>query len=345
MGTKNKKKYKLLSLLMAFALLVTTCLPMSAMAAGTEGADCVKVSSTAPTEEETVAGAKYELDLSKVFTDSDSHSLTYTLENTDLGGYTQIKDHTLYFTENKPGKYNVKLKATCTSGKSATHTLAMTVKAAAEGSKDQYSYEETAAEKVTVWVTMSNDGVPLMGNDEDSTKLSHLKVTVPYFDLSAYGLGQFARKGTAKDPNMGHKGDYINNTVIERPTYLHLLIWLTERYYLGLSESECGKGQDSSHVIDNTNTTSVKTIFGKEAYSSNGLSAFGLKDGTASATSMLINNLWGHDMNFMYLRNHVYPLMDAGWGATADYILLSDNDVLDIALFSDCNLLSERCVQ
>ena len=335
MGTKNKKKYKLLSLLMAFALLVTTCLPMSAMAAGTEGADCVTVSSTAPTEAETVAGAKYELDLSKVFTDSDSHSLTYTLENTDLGGYTQIKDHTLYFTENKPGKYNVKLKATCTSGKSATHTLAMTVKAAAEGSKDQYSYEETAAEKVTVWVTMSNDGVPLMGNDEDSTKLSHLKVTVPYFDLSAYGLGQFARKGTAKDPNMGHKGDYINNTVIERPTYLHLLIWLTERYYLGLSESECGKGQDSSHVIDNTNTTSVKTIFGKEAYSSNGLSAFGLKDGTASATSMLINNLWGHDMNFMYLRNHVYPLMDAGWGATADYILLSDNDVLDIALFSD----------
>ena len=335
MGTKNKKKYKLLSLLMAFALLVTTCLPMSAMAAGTEGADCVKVSSTAPTEEETVAGAKYELDLSKVFTDSDSHSLTYTLENTDLGGYTQIKDHTLYFTENRPGKYNVKLKATCADGKSATHTLVMTVKAAAEGSKAQYSYEETAAEKVTVWVTMSNDGVPLKGNDEDSTKLSHLKVTVPYFDLSAYGLGQFARKGTAKDPNMGHKGDYINNTVIERPTYLHLLIWLTERYYLGLPEEQCGHGQDSSHVIDNTNTTSVKTIFGKEAYSSNGLSAFGLKDGTASATSMLINNLWGHDMNFMYLRNHVYPLMDAGWGATADYILLSDNDVLDIALFSD----------
>ena len=57
-----RDRYKLLSLLMAFALLVTTCLPMSAMAAGTEGADCVTVSSTAPTEAETVAGAKYELD-------------------------------------------------------------------------------------------------------------------------------------------------------------------------------------------------------------------------------------------------------------------------------------------
>lgn len=342
MGTKSKKKYKLLSLLMAFALLVTTCLPMSAMAAGTEGADCVKVSSTAPTEEETVAGAKYELDLSKVFTDSDSHSLSYTLESIKLGDadskytqYTQIKGNNLYFTANRAGTYTVNLKATCSDKKSVSYALTMNVTAADEGTKAQYSYDETNADKVTVWVTMSSDGVPLMGNDEDSTKLSHLKVTVPYFDLSAYGLGQFARKGTAEDPNMGHKGDYINNTVIERPTYLHLLIWLTERYYLGLPEEQCGHGQDSSHVIDNTNTTSVKTIFGKEAYSSNGLSAFGLKDGTASATSMLINNLWGHDMNFMYLRNHVYPLMDAGWGATADYILLSDNDVLDIALFSD----------
>ena len=340
MGTKNKKKYKLLSLLMAFALLVTTCLPMSAMAAGTEGADCVKVSSTAPTEEETVAGAKYELDLSKVFTDSDSHSLSYTLESIKLGDadseytqYTQIKGNNLYFTANKAGTYTVNLKATCSDKKSVSYALTMNVTAAAEGTKDQYSYDETKADKVTVWVTMSSDGVPLMGSDDERTKLSHLKVTVPYFDLSNYGLQKFARKGTAVDPKMGHKGEYINNTVIERPTYLHLLIWLTERYYMGLPEDKCGKG--TSGVFKNKETRSVKTIFGEDAYSSNGLGAFELKDGTATATSMLINNLWGHDMNFMYLRNHVYPLMDAGWGATADYILLSDNDVLDIALFTD----------
>ena len=340
MGTKNKKKYKLLSLLMAFALLVTTCLPMSAMAAGTEGADCVTVSSTAPTEAKTVAGAKYELDLSKVFTDSDSHSLSYTLESIKLGDtdseytqYTQIKGNNLYFTANKAGTYTVNLKATCSDKKSVSYALTMNVTAAAEGTKDQYSYDETKADKVTVWVTMSSDGVPLMGNDGDNTKLSHLKVTVPYFDLSNYGLEKFARKGTAVDPKMGHKGKYINDTVIERPTYLHLLIWLTERYYLGLPAGDCGHG--TSGVFGYKETRSVKTIFGEDAYSSNGLGAFELKDGTATATSMLINNLWGHDMNFMYLRNHVYPLMDAGWGATADYILLSDNDVLDIALFSD----------
>lgn len=87
------------------------------MAAGTEGADCVTVSSTAPTEAKTVAGAKYELDLSKVFTDSDSHSLSYTLESIKLGDtdseytqYTQIKGNNLYFTANKAGTYTVNLK-------------------------------------------------------------------------------------------------------------------------------------------------------------------------------------------------------------------------------------------
>ena len=332
MGTKSKKKYKLLSLLLAFALVLTTCLPMSSMAAA-ESTDCVTVSSTAKTTGETVAGAKYEVELSKIFTDSDNHSLTYTLESTDLGGYTQIKDGILYFTENKAGDYEVKVKATCSSGKSALYTLKMTVKAAEEGTKDQYNYNETDADKVTVWVTMSNDGVPLMGNDDGNTKLSHVKVTVPYFDLGKYRLDRFKRCHTAVDPNMGHKGAYIDTVAVERPTYFHLLIWLTERYYLGLPEERCGKG--TSGVFENTDTTTVNTIFGEKAYTSNGLGAFELKDGTATATSMLINNLWGHDMNFMYLRNHVYPLMDAGWGATADYILLSDDDVLDIALFTD----------
>ena len=332
MGTKSKKKYKLLSLLLAFALVLTTCLPMSSMAAA-ESTDCVTVSSTAKTTGETVAGAKYEVELSKIFTDSDNHSLTYMLESTDLGGYTQIKDGILYFTENKAGDYEVKVKATCSSGKSALYTLKMTVKAAEEGTKDQYNYNETDADKVTVWVTMSNDGVPLMGNDDGNTKLSHVKVTVPYFDLGKYRLDRFKRCHTAVDPNMGHKGAYIDTVAVERPTYFHLLIWLTERYYLGLPEERCGKG--TSGVFENTDTTTVNTIFGEKAYTSNGLGAFELKDGTATATSMLINNLWGHDMNFMYLRNHVYPLMDAGWGATADYILLSDDDVLDIALFTD----------
>lgn len=56
---------------------------------------------------------------------------------------------------------------------------------------------------------------------------------------------------------------------------------------------------------------------------------------SGSATSMYMQNFWGHDENLMYYRNHVYPLMSAGWGSTADYILLSDNDTIDLAMFSN----------
>ena len=37
----------------------------------------------------------------------------------------------------------------------------------------------------------------------------------------------------------------------------------------------------------------------------------------------------------MYYRNHVYPLMGPGWGSTADYILLSDGDTIDVAMFTN----------
>ena len=56
---------------------------------------------------------------------------------------------------------------------------------------------------------------------------------------------------------------------------------------------------------------------------------------TGSATSMYMQQFWGHDENLMYYRNHVYPLMSAGWGATADYVLLSDGDTIDVAMFSN----------
>jgi hypothetical protein len=50
---------------------------------------------------------------------------------------------------------------------------------------------------------------------------------------------------------------------------------------------------------------------------------------------MYLTNFWGHDENLMYFRNHVFPVVSDGWGATADYILLSDNDFIDIAMFSN----------
>lgn len=184
-------------------------------------------------------------------------------------------------------------------------------------------YDETPADSVTVNVTISNDGIPLMG--KDGTILANLDVTVPYFDLDDYGLGKYYRYGT----EFGW-GSYNNDTVIERPTALHAYIYIIERYYMGLPASQCGKG--TSGILDYKKATDVLYMDGGLAYNSNRTPAL---NPTGSATSLYMKQFWGHDENLMYFRNHEYPLMGKGWGSTCDYILLSDGDRLDVGLFTN----------
>ena len=56
---------------------------------------------------------------------------------------------------------------------------------------------------------------------------------------------------------------------------------------------------------------------------------------TGSATHLYFKTFWGHDENFNYYVNHEYPLQKAGTGATCDYILLEENDEIDVGLFTD----------
>ncbi len=42
----------------------------------------------------------------------------------------------------------------------------------------------------------------------------------------------------------------------------------------------------------------------------------------------------------MYYRNHCYPYMSPGWGSTSDYILLSDGDTWDVAMFTNWSFYS-----
>ena len=184
-------------------------------------------------------------------------------------------------------------------------------------------YDETNADSVTVNVTISNDGIPLMG--KDGTILANLDVTVPYFDLDDYGLGKYYRYGT----EFGW-GSYNNDTVIERPTALHAYIYIIERYYMGLPASQCGKG--TSGILDYKKATDVLYMDGGLAYNSNRTPAL---NPTGSATSLYMKQFWGHDENLMYFRNHEYPLMGKGWDSTCDYILLSDGDRLDVGLFTN----------
>ncbi len=213
----------------------------------------------------------------------------------------------------------------------------MNISAAGDELSSSYGYDETPAKSVTVTVTISNDGIPIMG--EGNVPLANLEVTVPYFDLEKYELQDFYRYSTEDG-----QGDYTGVDVVERPTLLHLYIYLLERYYMGLDEEDCGKGdsgvvgliedKDVYYFDEDLAYTSYNNDYGYNIHNS----ALYI---TGSATSLYMSNFWGHDENLMYYRNHRYPLMSEGWGATADYILLSDGDRIDLAMFTNWSFWNE----
>lgn len=183
--------------------------------------------------------------------------------------------------------------------------------------------EETQPSSKTVYFTLSNDGVPVLGADGE-TVLTHVKVTVPYFDLGSYGLSDFYRYEAA---SFEEGGGYIGDEVIQQPTVLHLYIYMLEKYCLGLDDSECMNG--SSDLLNQT-PNAVMDCNGNDI--TGGMKALNI---TGSSCSMYMQQFWGHDENLMYYINHQYPLQAAGWGSTADYILLEDGMTVDVAMFTD----------
>ena len=297
-----------------------------------ESAHTITVKAGAPAETEVEQGQQYTLYMSDVF-DGCGHSVTYTLSGQGLGDHSKMasdeKGDYLSFTNSEMGVYPLTITAVC--GEDATvravYDLTITVTQGEAGNPRQYSYDETTAGSVTVYVTISNDGAPIYGID--GTPLAHLKVTVPYFDLENQELDKFYRYHTENG-----QGGYVDEEIVERPTLLHLYLYLLGVY--------C-QGYDPDDVIDGTkiilgsksNYTEHRYVdlLDKEPWS--GIGTYPALNITGGATSLYMQSFWGHDENLMYYRNHVYPLMGPGWGSTADYILLSDGDVIDLAMFSN----------
>ena len=306
---------RILSILLVLAMLLS-------MIPAVFAADCdITVSTPAP--DPVKVGALYQLPLGTVFTDPNGHALSFALK-ADYGDKVYIKDNTLQFTSAEAGEFRIGITATCTGGGSTEVTVPITVEAVEDGDKNQYGYDETDQASVTVYVTISSDGAPIIGKDDGGTILSHLEVKVPYFPLSLYGLDDFNRYHTENG-----SGSYTDNEIVQRPTLLHLYIYMLERYYLGVAEKDCGKGTSGLLEFTGSGEGVNDMLGGSYEDTLNALLISG------SATSMYMQNFWGHDENLMYYRNHVYPLMSAGWGSTADYILLSDNDTIDLAMFSN----------
>ena len=270
---------------------------------------------------ETRAGETVRVELGGLFADSMGHALTYVLESAD-GGSGRISGSRLLFTASEPGTYHPAVTASCTGGQAAILPFEITVTEAAQGADRQYDYEETDAESVTVTVTVSAGGVPLMG---ESGALAQRTVTVPYFDLSQYGLEDYTRFHTADG-----SGDYADETAVRRPTLLHLLIWLAQREYMGLEEGLCGPNGGEHSPLDYISAgPGPVDLHGDTAYDDTGMAALAVSGG---ACSLSVDALWGHGDDLTLLRNHALPLMSPGRPATADYVLLSDGDAVELCL-------------
>lgn len=277
---------------------------------------------------EVTRGGREQVDLSGVFSDSLGHDLTYTLDESEESLKARIDNGILLIDPLELGEFEIKITAKCeASGAEKQITIPVNiVESEDEGNPAQYGYDETPAESATAIFTFSCDGVPLMGNDADHTILAHLKVEVPYFDLGLYGLEKYYRYHTKNG-----RGVYIDDEVVERPTAMHLFIYVTERYYMGIPEEECCQG--TSGLMEFDQPVTMLNMYGEKAYNCK-YRAYCVSGGP---TSSYMNELWGHDENLMYYRNHFFPLMSPGWGSTADYQLLSDGDTFDVGMYSDWN--------
>ena len=331
-------RYKrLVSFLLALALLAGLLPAVTLGASAADAAHTITVSADAPAAAETTQGIQYLLAMSDVFTDSEQHKMTYTLSGENLSSQTKIAENKddgnamyLFVVQPNVGEYALTITAACAEDPAVTasHTITITVKEGKDGDPRQYNYDETDASSVTVYVTISSDGVPLMG--KDGTILAHLPVKVPYFDLANQRLEKFYRYQT-KDG----RGEYINSTIVRRPTALHLYLYLLGVYYLGYSAKEVTSGDVK--IPGHTGKVGVLNMNDEKPYNDN-LLALNI---TGRPTSLYMQQFWGHDENLMYYRNHVYPLMGVNWGSTADYILLSEGDTIDVAMFSNWDFYKE----
>ena len=178
---------------------------------------------------------------------------------------------------------------------------------------------------VTVYFSFSHDDT--FESCEQSGQVMALKeVTVPYFDLALYGLENFyfasENYGPASGDPTGGPGSALDPGTKEfaygKITMLHLFLYATEVYYLGIDPADAGKG----YLADNGMGTDIFNYSG-------------------STGSIFLQNIWNYDLNLNYYLNYEYPLASAGWGSTCDQILLRDGDIVTLGHFSDWSFFND----
>ena len=179
---------------------------------------------------------------------------------------------------------------------------------------------------VTVYFSFSHDD-QFESCEQSGQTVALKEVTVPYFDLALYGLEDFyfasEDYGPASGDPTGGPGSALDPGTKEfaygKITMLHLFLYATEVYYLGIDPADAGKG----YLADNG-------IMGTDIFNYSG-----------STGSIFLQNIWNYDLNLNYYLNYEYPLASAGWGSTCDQILLRDGDIVTLGHFSDWSFFND----
>ena len=179
---------------------------------------------------------------------------------------------------------------------------------------------------VTVYFSFSHDDT-FESCEQSGQTVALKKVTVPYFDLALYGLEDFyfasEDYGPASGDPTGGPGSALDPGTKEfaygKITMLHLFLYATEVYYLGIDPADAGKG----YLANNG-------IMGTDIFNYSG-----------STGSIFLQNIWNYDLNLNYYLNYEYPLASAGWGSTCDQILLRDGDIVTLGHFSDWSFFND----
>lgn len=170
-------------------------------------------------------------------------------------------------------------------------------------SANVYAGNTSGEECVTIKITVTDGSNFYKSKSNDVMILKEL--TVPYFDLALYGLEHYYYNPDCYKGEQQTAG--TSRTAEGKVTVLHALIYATEVFELNIPEDEAGLGI----LYLSEEMSDYLSINGKVG-------------------SIFFTNFWQLGYNMNYFINYSYPLGSTGWGATADQILLEENDHINI---------------
>ena len=171
-------------------------------------------------------------------------------------------------------------------------------------------------EPVTVNFTVTEGWYEFHEPNDSGEVIIDKTLTVPYFDLSLYGLEKYYYNPYCyldKDGNIRNiqqKG--TPETAYNQITVMHAFIVATELFYLGYSQDQVGTG---ASYKKNPDAFKKAISWSQDAGSS-------------------FMDFWDHGTNLNYYVNYAYPLAYPGWGSTSDQEVIKNGDVISVHLIT-----------